>query len=186
MAGSPNANRTVLTNFATQAAPLVLSAATDAEREDLDFLAAPFIVRKILYQVEVAVTGTASEVTATWRPTPGSATDARTIAIFAVPVSAIDEVGVVDLNENPKAEVVVGAGGPSSTFGIAGSNRNEGVAIEDMINGFGGSVHMVSDAGATAGSVKVWLEVEMLSLENDDNQTNERTNVTPTQVGDVA
>lgn len=137
---------------------LDISGANNLDNEVSDVLASPFIVKRVFLQVTTAATGaTSSQLTVTWRPTPGSATGALTIGVITVPAIAVDLKANADMYQSVGDSTVISAGGQTSQYGIGGQKTYD--TQEDIICGPGGEIRVASDGGLDAGVVGVWVEV---------------------------
>ena len=135
---------------------VTVSGTTALEAATNPILTSPFVIQRVVARVTTATTVAASEMTLTWRPTPGSATGAITLGTFSVPVAAIQSILAWDFMKSDGSETVVGAAGALGGYGYGGSKRFEGADLN--IAGPGGALHLVSDGGATAGALDFFIE----------------------------
>lgn len=159
-----------------------LNSADNVVNEVASVLATPFRPLGIFYQVITGVTTASATITFNWRPTPGSATGEKAIAVWEQPVASADTQGYVNFNTNDDtAGTSIGSGGESSAYGIDGSTRYSGGVEGNMICGPGGELELdAPDGEPGAGAVEFWLVYEQLDFA-DERQTTFVT-VTPTAV----
>jgi hypothetical protein len=139
---------------------LDISGTNNLDNEAADFMASPVLLKRLYFQVTTAVTGASSALTVTWRPTPGSATDAVALGTVTFPVASVDTQHNADMYASEGDTTVVNAGGQTSQYGIGGVTTY--TAEADLVCGPGGELRIASDGGASAGVVAVWAEVMSL------------------------
>lgn len=135
--------------------------------EVADCLGKPFIPVRLIWQVTTALAGaTPSVMTLTWEPDAGSATGDKQIVVFSLPAQAVDTVGYVDIMDSEGSSTTIGAGGPTSAYGIGGSKSYAGEVNSAFICGPGGALKLATDGGLDSGAAEWWLEYQELSMAN--------------------